>query len=381
MIAPQYRPLVGGYERAAERLAAGLAARGHRVWVVTEQRDPTWPRREVEDGVVVRRLPCAYRPGLHRLTALASLAGFLATQGHAFDVWHVHQHGDSAALARLLGWLLRRPVVLKVTSTGELGLAATLARGRLAGVMAALHRRLDAVVALTRESRDEAEQVGVPPERIHLIANALDLAAFRPVSPVEREAVRQDLGLGEGPCVAFVGRLVGDKNVPALLTAWREALKSLAAGWRLVLVGDGPLRATLAAAAADMVAAGRVVMAGHRHDVEAWLTASDVYVTTSDREGLSNTMLEAMACGLPVVATRVSGVTEFVAETGAGLAVAVGDAEAIARALVTLCGDAAQREALGRRARHAVETRCSVDAVAQAHEALYRQLRAPGRQP
>ena len=91
MIAPQFRPIIGGYERAAERLAIGLVKEGHHVDVVTERRDSAWPVLETLSGVRVRRLWCLPRRGLHVLTALGSLAWFLLREGRSYHVWHVHQ--------------------------------------------------------------------------------------------------------------------------------------------------------------------------------------------------------------------------------------------------------------------------------------------------
>ena len=89
MVCPQYRPLIGGYERAAERLATVLARRGHEVQVVTERRDPGWPAVEDVDGVRIERFWCLPRPGLHMPTALLSVALFLLRRGRRFDIIHV----------------------------------------------------------------------------------------------------------------------------------------------------------------------------------------------------------------------------------------------------------------------------------------------------
>lgn len=129
MLSPQYRPLVGGYERAAERLSAALVTRGHQVTVIAERRDPSWPKAEARDGVSLLRLWCAFKPRLHLLTALPRFAIFLLIRGRSFNVWHVHQYGLHASLAVALGKLLGRPVVLKLTSSGDQGLARTAAKG------------------------------------------------------------------------------------------------------------------------------------------------------------------------------------------------------------------------------------------------------------
>src|ERR1041384_7013195 len=93
MISPQFRPIVGGYERAAERVSAALAEAGLSVVVITERRDHTWPATECIDGYDVRRLFCLYRRHLHVITSLFSFARFLLFHGRDFDIWHVHNYG------------------------------------------------------------------------------------------------------------------------------------------------------------------------------------------------------------------------------------------------------------------------------------------------
>src|SRR5262245_39695437 len=129
MISPQFHPLVGGYERAAERLSAALADAGMRVVVITERRDPAWPAVEHTDGYEVRRLSCSYRRHRHVITSLISFAGFLLRQGREFDVWHLHQYGFHAALAVVLGKLLRRPVLLKLPSSNAMGIERAMGAG------------------------------------------------------------------------------------------------------------------------------------------------------------------------------------------------------------------------------------------------------------
>jgi hypothetical protein len=99
MIAPQFRPLIGGYERAAERLCAALAERGFQVTVIAERRVRSWPVREIVQGYEVRRLPCLYRRQLHIVSSLLVFGIYMLLHGRRFQVWHVHQYGPHAALA------------------------------------------------------------------------------------------------------------------------------------------------------------------------------------------------------------------------------------------------------------------------------------------
>lgn len=374
MVAPQYRPIVGGYERAAERLSAALAGRGHQVTVITDRRDPAWPRREVHEGVTIRRLWCLFRPRLHMPTSLGSLALFLLYQGRRFDVWHVHQYGLHAAVTAGLGLVLRRPVVLKLTSSGEQGIARAMGEHPLAGIVNWLQRRASAIVALTRETASEALAIGIPSSRIHQLGNGIDVAAYRPCGDRERAELKAELGVVAQKVFICVGRLAPDKDLDGLLGAWRQASADLPAGWGLVIVGEGEMRERLATKVARLGGRSPVMMVGPQQNVAKWLGASDVYISASKREGLSNTLLEAMATGLPSAVTRVSGVMDLVAEPNAGFVVNVGDVDAMTAAIIDLASNADLRLKMGEAARCKVENSYSIDAVTDGHERLYWRL-------
>lgn len=378
MISPQYHPVVGGYERAAERLSAALVKRGHQVTVIAERRDRGWSQSEVREGVAIRRLWCLYRPRLHMLTALVSLALFLMFRGRRFDIWHAHQYGMHAGVAVALGFLMRRPVVLKLTSSGGQGLAQALAATRFSRLLAALHRRVDAVVALTRETEREAQAFGISPARIHVLGNGVDTERFRPRDEDERRRIKRRLGLDAEHLVVFVGRLSPEKNVEGLLRAWVQARPLMGRGWTLLIIGDGPERRRLEDIVIRENLDGSVLLLGAKDSIDDWMGVAEIYVSTSDREGLSNTLLEAMASGLAVAATRVSGVSELIEEPGAGLTVEVGNMRDFALALATLGGDQSLRDNLGARGHNVIQGRYSVEAVAERHEFVYRKLLSGG---
>ncbi len=374
MICPQFSPIVGGYERAAERLSIALAKRGVAVTVIAERRKTTWPADETRDGYKLRRLWCIYRPKLHVLTTLVSFFSYLLMFGRRFDVWHVHQYGLHAALAVALGRLLNRPVVLKLTSSGDMGLAQAIAKGRFPRLTRALVGRVAAIVALSRETVAEAEKFGIPAENISLLGNGVDTSVFRRRSEQERQGTRAEFGLTDRYVVIFVGRLSPEKNPDGLIAAWRAARPSLPASWLLVLLGDGPMRSELDVLIDEHELRGSVSIVGHRSDVDRWLGIADLYVSPSHREGLSNTLLEAMASELPVVSTRVSGANELVGETGAGVLVDVDDIEGLASALKKVAnGDCPIRD-MGEKARSTIEHDYAIEVVAARHEHLYEKL-------
>ena len=375
MISPQYRPILGGYERAAERLSLALTDRGHSVCVLAERRDPAWPRQEYLGGVTLLRWWCLYRPHLHILSSVIGLVAKLLSIGRRYDVWHVHQYGVHAMVTVICGKLIGRPVVMKLTSSSYQGLSMMVAKSRMPRLMAATLRRLDAVVALTRETEMEAIDFGIPVSRIHCFGNGVDTAIFVPPTSVDKTNIKKTLGLNcLGGLVLFVGRLDEAKNPLGLLHAWKESLGELNDYWKLVLIGDGPARFSVQSFIMDHNLSDQVLLAGQRDDIELWMKAADIFVLPSRREGLSNALLEAMACGLPVVATRVSGVTELVEEAGAGLVVIIDDMTEFSRAIVRLARDTDLRITMGTQARRAVKSRYSINNVAANHEALYHHL-------
>ncbi len=374
MLSPQFRPIVGGYERAAERLSIGLAGRGHLVTVVAERRDPSWPVSEVKDGVQVRRLWCLFRKHWHTLTSLSSLLLFLLRHGRRYHVWHVHQYGEAAVLAAALGKLLRRPVLLKLTSTGPQGISTQVSVAWMSRVKQYALRRVDAVIATTREVLAEAIAFGIPENALHLISNGVDTDCFKPRSKEEKGCICRSLGIAAEGVVVFVGRLSEEKNPMGLLEAWKIANRKMPSGWKLVLVGDGPMREQLASRVDAEGLSDSTIVAGYQSNVEEWISAADIFVMSSTHEGLSNSMLEAMASGLPVVSTRVSGSAEILEQTGAGVVVDVGRMDQLADALVRLASDAPLWTRMGEAGRELVRGQFSISHVVVQHEELYLSL-------
>jgi glycosyltransferase involved in cell wall biosynthesis len=374
MISPQFRPLVGGYERAAERLSAALTEAGLRVVVITERRERAWLAMECIDGYEVRRLFCLYQRHLHAITSLFSFAGFLLRHGRDFDVWHVHQCGYHAALAVTLGKLLHRPVVLKLTSSDAAGVEKAMGSGIVGGILGFFHRRVSACLAISDETREEAICFGFPPERIHLIPNGVDGRQFHPDSPEERAAARRALGLACERLVLYVGRLSAEKNPLGLLEAWAAVDAKAREGALLALVGDGPEWKQVHSRARMPDLAGSVHLAGRRSDVASWYRAANIYVVSSHYEGLSNVMIEAMASGLPVISTRVSGSSVLLEFPAAGVVVDVNDEEQLAGAIRSLLQDEPLRTRLGENARLTFESRFSLANLAKKTISLYSKL-------
>jgi glycosyltransferase involved in cell wall biosynthesis len=229
-----------------------------------------------------------------------------------------------------------------------------------------------AIVAVSEELRRYMLEARFPAARVAVIRNGIE-AGPRP-SPADRHAARRALGIAAETFVAVsVARLDPVKDFGTLLDAF-ATVRRRAAGARLLIVGDGPERAAIAARAAQPDLDGAVHLIGFRSDVRALIAAADVYVNSSISEGISITILEAMAAGLPVVATAVGGTPEVLANGAGGLLVPSRDAERLASAILALAADPQRRAVLGAAGRRRLETSFTIDRMVDEYVATYRGL-------
>jgi sugar transferase (PEP-CTERM/EpsH1 system associated) len=213
-----------------------------------------------------------------------------------------------------------------------------------------------------------AETTGFPLRRITTIRNGVNLGRFQPAS---REGARSMLNLpNDRPVVGTVGRLVPVKDQASLVDAVAE-LGRLGVGATLVIAGDGPEREALERRARERGVDLRLL--GYRPDVEQVLAALDVFVLSSVSEGLSNTILEAMASGTPVVATRVGGAEEMIEDGVSGILVPPSDAPAMAAALRRVLTTADGAAAMGAAARRRAEDEFTLAGMMKQYDALYTQ--------
>jgi glycosyltransferase involved in cell wall biosynthesis len=275
----------------------------------------------------------------------------------------------STVAAVLLRHLLKKPLVttLHLGSLRQLGGPSLLLASSYERTLGrAIVRSSDRLIAVSNAVAGHAVHLGARPEAVRVIANGVDVQQFRPGAGRENGAFR----------VACVGRLIFNKGPQYLVEAASEVLRARPEA-EFLFVGDGPLRPHLEERARQLGVSHRLTFLGTRPDVAAILQTCDILVRPSLLEGMPLTVLEAMACGLPVVATPVSGTAELVRHGKNGLLVPPADPASLARAILRLMEDKPMREAQGRKARRLVERGYSWDAVADKTLAVYRELLPP----
>lgn len=359
----------GGAEAQLRTLAHGLRARGHRVTILTPL-SPRGPRERVSrfEGIPVCRLPYPRIRFIGGPLLWLRLACFLTRRRRRYDAWHAHIAHRLGPISAVLGRWFGVPVLVKIAGSWE---ARNILAERASLPSRLAYRGLlkaTAVQAISRRIAGALALKGVPRNRLVVIPNAVDMSRFREISPVESPYLR----------FVFLGRLVPQKGLDTLLECFARALGSRPYA-QLRIVGNGPLLETLVARAAQLGLGRRVQFESHRPDIENVLANADYAVLPSRVEGLSNTLLECMAAGLPMIASRVSGSEDLVRHGENGWLFEPDDGAALMACLVQAATlPAARRLEMGRQARLNVERHAGLDSVIDRLLAIYRGRDRPG---
>ena len=375
IICHEFPPVGGGVATAGQRMAAVFARRGARVTVLTTAYG-NLPLRETCEGCdILRLLPRRRRAGTSNLMEFAAF--MLAS------LWWVLRRGGAlkadVCLAMMgmpggpAAWLLRRLHALPYV----VYFAGGDVPGHQPEQMAAMHtltapfiRRIwkdAAAVVSNSEGLADLARAHAPWVQVSVIRNGVDSALFAPPEQPHD---------GLTPQLLYTGRLNGGKNVDMVLAAL-SGLSRLP--WHLHVAGDGPLRPALEASLAALGLEGRVTFHGWmaRKDMPNLYRRADIFVFPSSGEGTSNSLLEAMACGLPIVTNAVRGCVELVEDGINGYALPEGDSPVLASALRKLMEDPALRHVMGMENRARIVSAFSWERCADAFLEVFQSISSP----
>lgn len=366
----EYPPIGGGAGNASAHIAQDLVAQGQEVTVLTST-FARLPREEIRDGVRIIRLP-SLRRRADRSSALEQLIFMLVAIPWGFawvlklDPQIVLAFFGAPGGVAAWAWSFFRRLPYVVCLRGgdvpgfrpyDFGLFHRL----LGPLLRMVWRRAAAVVANSRGLRE----LGVafePRVPIRVIPNGVEVAKFQ-VDQRDWQPAR----------MLFVGRLVYQKGLDLLLNALADLIDI---PWQLSIVGDGPRKDWLWERAADLGLVGRINFEGWqaRESLRQYFREANLFVYPSRHEGMPNALLEAMAGGLPAIATRIAGNEELVKEGKTGLLIPPDDVEALRNALQNLLSDAALRESMGKAALQRARTKHSWKDISDRYLALLEEL-------
>lgn len=362
LVTRRFPPLIGGAEAMLRYLAIALADAGADVTVVTSRLDGLPAEERIGREVRVVRLATSPLRFVGTWLYMRNLRRWFAR--HPVDLAYISMLKHDAYVAVGAGRRGGFPVVLRPEGAGATGDIAWQSWGRGGRAIARRCREADAFVAISDSVRRELIGAGYDPGRIVDLPNGVPI-------PAEGWSARPDFAAS--PHAVFVGRLAPEKGLHALIDAWPIVRRSFP-GARLTLVGEGPERPALESRVAGLGLGDVFRLPGPSPAPSAILAASDLFVLPSREEGMSIALLEAMALGLPLVATAIPGNLKLVTDGLHGRLAPPDDPGGLARAIVAQWSNPDLAAAMGRAARAVVIERHSIAAVARSHLDLFARL-------
>jgi glycosyltransferase involved in cell wall biosynthesis len=386
MLTAAFPPDYSGASQQAHHLIKQLQRRGVECEVITRhmtnhERPAPGDRHETVNGIAVHRLTF----GRERwgLPFSVRAAFFLWQRRRQIDLVHIHGIFWATYLAVGVMAFLGKSSIAKATQFGTDNLSAIRQR-RFGWLQIRLLRPVGRLVAISSQLAEDYAQDATLAPKVVRIPNGVDLQEFYPVQPSEQAALRRQLNLPtDGLIISFAGIIKPRKGVDLLVEAW---LRLAAAHPKLTLLLIGPYDANSQGGTVDLgyvaalrqriTAAGlaeRVCWVGQVHTVARYLQTSDIFVLPSYREGLPNALLEAMACGLPCVASDLPSIQEVLRE-GGGLTFTTGNVDELVKHLSRLITQPQERGRYGSAAACRIAQQFSLSAVADNYLSLYQEL-------
>lgn len=367
-----FHPFIGGLEKKTLNLASELIKRGVYIEIITSRFYPAWADKDLVKNVPVFRLPSPRIKVIGAFVFVAALCRHLFKQRARIKAIHAFQAGYSSATALGMGKLLSKPTVLSLSGSGSDGDILRHRKTPWGRLFLFFCRFASRIVILNTAMYQELKSIAFPGTAVVKIANGVDLAAYREAD--NKALCKEKIGAGAETVILYAGRLAAEKGVELLLRAY-GALR-LPQPTRLYILGTGPKLPELNELVQQYQLQSTVHILSPVDDIVAFLHGADIFVMPSRSEGLSNAILEAMACGLPVIATRVAGNTDLIEEGVNGLLVEPGNVNQLRNALTQLIADPEKAAALGLRARQMVGEKYDLQNIVGEYLELYCQISA-----
>jgi glycosyltransferase involved in cell wall biosynthesis len=352
-------------------------------------------RTEDIGGITVHRIPPVGLGQSKRWAMLLWSLVILARMHRRYDIVYVSGFKALGVSAVLIGKLLGKICILKADSNGEMSgefFAAGLNKLGLTPssfmIRIFLHvrnkilRQADSFVAITTGIAWELKSHAINPGSIHSIANSVDTKRFSPVSSSQKSELRQQLTVpNKETIIIYTGRLVSYKGLPLLIRVADKIIREHK-NVGFVLVGSGGIDIhNCEAELKDYVKTNSledaIYFSGDVDNVHEYLQASDIFVSPTEKDAFPLALIEAMACGLPVLSTPVGGIQEIIIDRQNGLLVEAGNFQQLYDAICVLLGDTTLSGSLGKAAGQTVQEKYSAEIVTAKYVELFRNVSRP----
>ncbi len=385
-----FHPRVGGGETHARLLSHELKALGTPIFVLTRRHESSLPAHDQVDGVEIRRVGPAGFPRFGKYLMIPAAIRALSKARADYDIIYVCGLRVLGIAGVLAGRWFNKRIILRSEACGEwsggfffagAGNSTRKLNPLLRAALALrnrLYRKADRFLAISRVIRDEFLDGGLRDSQIVTITNGINFDAFQPATAERRAALREEFAFGDSFVFAYSGKLNRGKGLEMLLRVWRGVATQHPSA-RLLLIGAGgtqflsceqELRSFVVANSLQ----NSVIFTGYTNRVADYLSASDAFVFPSESESLGLALIEAMACGLPSLASATGGILDIVTDQEDGRLLPVGDENAWQKAMIELmqAPEMAARWAAAGAA--SVRKKFAIREIAIQHQHLFRSL-------
>ncbi len=372
MLVPDF-DRIGGYEKQAFALSKALKNKGIDVFILTNKMRRDLSSSENREGVFIYRVwPFLGYTRFYRFAMFNALVWFFIRHRGEFNIIHAHALTHLSVLSIFLGKIFGKKSLLKVATAGDI---TKISRSSLfkSRMLIRLFHYADIFISLSGDIKEEMLSAGVSEDKICSVFNGVNVSKFCPVDSNVKQAKRKQASSSYDKIVLFTGRLVKRKGVDVLLRAWKQVSAKHPQA-HLFLLGFGEEMDSLKRLSAEYEINASVSFLGKRDDVLDYFQMADIFVIPSRIEGNPNVLLEALACGLPVVGSSISGIREVIDDRINGILVPPGDAVGLAEKIVFLMNDQKACIKLGQNARESALLNFSLDIISDRYLQLYENL-------
>lgn len=394
LLTETFYPVVGGGETHARLLARKLNSMQMPTFVMTRRTSKDLPWADVVDNIPVYRLPPAGTGRFGKYAMVPYVIRELFGRKDEYDLIFVCGFRVLGAPAVMAARRLGKPCVLRAESIGEMSGGYASVYNKLPPVIGPLFRRsvnirnkllrnANLFISISQPIAEEFGLMGIDKEHTARIANGLDTEIYRSADADDQSLLRRRLNLPLDKYIAsYSGKLNQGKGLQCLLKAW-EKVYAKRQDICLLLIGSGggqtiSCEAELRRFADDHGLQNSVIFTGYVKNVNEYLQASDIFVFPSENEAFGLSLIEAMACGLPSIASRTGGIPEIVQHGVNGILIEAKDHDSLADQIEILLDDPYYAKKLAEAGQKSVYERYSIDKVAARYYELFSQLHQQG---
>lgn len=373
MVLARFYPVLGGTEKQALLLAEKLQQDSTGLCIITARLKDQKAHELVKNIRVYRTF--SYFPGpVGSLLFMFSALFLLLKKRNEYEIIHAHLASSPAITAVIAGWLLRKKVIVKLGGGKNIGDIDTSQRtwfGRLK--LRVLKKGVDRFITTTREMKAQLDASGLEQAKIAEIPNGVDFDKYTPVNAAEKTQWKASRQLSGCLLLVYAGRLEPEKNLSSFITAFSQVTGKFPE-LHFMIIGSGSEEAPLKRLVARLDLGQKVTFLGQVEEVASILPMADVFVLPSVSEGLPNALLEAMSCGLAVLASAVGGIKDLIRPGHTGLLFAPQDIFQMTEAIIRIAADRSLSARLGKNARLLIEQNHALAKVTCQYQQLYREL-------